>query len=165
MDTAALDTLTGWDWFVLLVVIGSLAVGLWRGLIRTIFGLAAWVVALIGTPLVAPALILWSGLQAHPWVVLVAVFVALLLIVRLAGWALSRLVGRLGLGVADRLLGAVFGVARGLLLVLLAASAAHAMELDRRTAWTKALSRPLLDALVEFARPYLPERGLGIRET
>ena len=41
----------------------------------------------------------------------------------------------------------------------------HALELDRRAAWKKALCRPLLDALVAFAEPYMPERRPDTRET
>jgi membrane protein required for colicin V production len=157
--------LTGWDWFLLLVVLASVGLGLWRGLIRTVFGLAAWVAALVGTPWLGPTMIDAFALRDHPWVVLAVLFVALLLVVRLLGWGVARLLGKVGLGGIDRLLGAVFGVARALLVVLIAAVAAHALELDQRAAWKLSYSRPLLDAFVGLAGPYLPRRINGIRET
>ena len=165
MTEGASVLLTGWDWFVLLVAAASIALGLWRGLIRTVFGLAAWVIALIGTPLLGPALIGAVELEDHPWVVLVLLFVVLLLVVRLLGWGTARLLGKVGLGGLDRLLGAVFGLARALLLVMIAAVCAHAVELDQRTAWKRSYSRPLLDAFVELAGPYLPQRTNRVRET
>lgn len=165
MTDGASVSLTGWDWFVLLVALASVALGLWRGLIRTVFGLAAWGVALVGTPLLGPTLIEAVELEDQPWVVLALLFVGLLLVVRMLGWGIARLLGKAGLGGLDLLLGAVFGLARALLIVLIAAVLAHVLELDRRTAWTRAYSRPLLDAFVELAGPYLPQRTNRVRET
>ena len=42
--------LTAWDWFVLATVVLSIGLGFIRGLVRTIFALAAWVVSLLGVP-------------------------------------------------------------------------------------------------------------------
>ena len=46
-----MDGLTGWDWFVLMVVGLSMLFGLIRGLIKTVFALAAWGVAIVATPI------------------------------------------------------------------------------------------------------------------
>lgn len=165
MTDGASVSLTGWDWFILLIALASVALGLWRGLIRTVFGLAAWGVALVGTPLLGPTLIEAVGLEAHPWVVLVLVFVALLLVVRLFGWGTARLLGKAGLGGLDLFLGAVFGLARALLLIMIVAVCAHVVELDQRPAWKRSYSRPLLDAFIELAGPYLPQRTNRVRET
>ena len=161
----ALSTLTGWDWIVILVMLGSVVAGLWRGLVRTVFGFAAWVVALVGAPLAAPAAIDATGMQAHPWVVLALLFLAFFVVVKLMGSLLARLLGKIGLGGADRGLGALLGAARAVLLLLLVAVAARAMKLDESASWRDAHARPLLDALVRLAEPYLPQRISGIRET
>jgi len=60
--------------------------------------------------------------------------------------------------------GAALGVARALLVVLLAAIVAHLAGYSREPAWTRALSRPLLDGLVQWAEPLLPERLSGVRK-
>lgn len=164
MDGLSLATLTGWDWFVILVTAGSVVLGALRGLIRTVFGVGAWVVALIGAPLSAPMLIEVTGMQAYPWVVLAVLFFVLLVVVKILGNLLARALGKAGFGTADRSLGALLGVARALLLVLLVAVGAHALKLDQTVAWRASHSRPLLDALVQWASPYLPQRISGIRE-
>ncbi len=165
MGSLSLDVLTGWDWFVLLVFLLSISLGVWRGLVRTVFGLAAWVTALIGAPLLAPAVVDAVGMQAYPWVVIVLLFVAILVAVRLLGSALARLLGKVGLGGADRGLGGALGAARALLLILLAVVAARMLEMDQNSAWRNALSRPLLEALVQWVEPHLPQRQINVRQT
>lgn len=160
-----LSSLTGWDWFVALVCLLSVMMGLWRGMVRTVFGLAAWIVALLGTPLFGPRLVETAGLQAHPWVVFTLVFVALLVGVRVLGSLLARALGTVGLGGADRGLGAALGAARALVVITLAVAGARALDLHEGDAWRASLSRPLLDRLVLWIEPYLPQRISGIRET
>lgn len=165
MGAVSLSTLTGWDWFVILLCVFSVALGVWRGMIRTVFGIGAWVVALVGAPLAAPAVIDATAMQAHPWVVLIVLFVMLMVVVRIVGNLLARALDKAGLGGADRGLGALLGVARALLLLLVVAVAAHALGLDQSRSWRVSYSRPLLDALVHWVEPYLPERVSGIRQT
>lgn len=165
MDQATLSTLTGWDWYVLLVTAGSVLFGLWRGLVRTVFGVGAWLVALVATPLAGPTLVEATGMQANPWVVFVVMFVALIVLVKMLGRLIARGLGKAGLGGADRGLGAVLGVLRALALILVVAVGAHVLKFDQSPAWREAHARPLLDALVQWAEPYLPRRISGIRET
>jgi membrane protein required for colicin V production len=165
MTGLSLDALTGWDWFVLVVFLLSISLGIWRGLVRTVFGLAAWVVALIGAPLFAPPVVEATRMEAHPWVVIVLLFVAILVAVKLLGGLVARLLGKVGLGGADRGLGGALGAARALLLILLAAVAARMLEMDQTSAWRNALSRPLLEALVQWVEPHLPQRQGNFRQT
>ena len=165
MSGLSLQSLTGWDWFVLIVFLLSVLLGIWRGLVRTVFGLAAWVVALIGAPLLSPEVVEFTRMQEHPWVIIVLLFVVLLVAVKLSGGVLAGLLGKVGLGGADRGLGGVLGAARAVLLILITAVAARSFELDQTSAWRDALSRPLLEALVRWVEPHLPQRFGDIRET
>ena len=164
-EGASLGSVTGWDWFVILVLTGSVLLGIWRSLIRTVFGLAAWVIALVGSPVLTPMLVERTGMQEHVWVVLWALMLALLIGTRLIGAVLARAISKVGLGLADRGLGALLGALRAFVVIVLAATAAHAMQLDQRHAWREAHTRPLLDAIVTWVQPYLPERMSGIRRT
>ncbi|MFA7505462.1 MAG: CvpA family protein [Burkholderiaceae bacterium] len=153
-----LDQLTGWDYLVLLILAISIVLGLLRGMIRTLFALAGWVVAFVGAPLLAPLLLELTGLAVPPWVALVAIFFVLLLLTRLAGSLLARLSSSIGLGGVDRGMGVVVGVARALLIVAAIAVAARLLDMHQRPSWQQALSRPLLDTIVEVVDPYLSSR-------
>jgi membrane protein required for colicin V production len=158
-------SLTGWDWFVLLVALFSIGFGLMRGFVRTVFALAGWLIALIATPIVAPMLVPYSGLQSYPWAVYLVLFVLILIGVRQAGRMIARGLRSAGLGGADRGLGALLGVARAAIIIAIAAVAAHAVGLSESASWQEAWSRPLLDRMVNLLEPYLPEQISGIRRT
>jgi membrane protein required for colicin V production len=153
-----LDQLTGWDYLVLLVLGISVILGLLRGMIRTLFALAGWVVAFVGAPVLTPPLLAVTGLPVPAWVALVVVFFTLLLLTRLAGTLLARLTSSVGLGGVDRGMGVVIGAARALLIVAAIAVAGRLLDLHQQPSWQKAVSRPLLDRIVETVDPYLPKR-------
>ncbi|HPU52806.1 MAG TPA: CvpA family protein [Burkholderiaceae bacterium] len=161
----SLPPLTGWDWFVLLTLGLSTGYGFFTGLARTVFGLASWVAALIGTPLLAPMVIASTGWTQHAMVVWVILFLVLFLLVRMIGGALAKGLRASGLGGVDRLTGALFGVARAAILIVLVVGAAHLMGADRGAGWLNAFSRPLLEAIVHQIEPFLPQRLSGIRTT
>jgi membrane protein required for colicin V production len=56
----------------------------------------------------------------------------------------------------DRVLGAAFGVARAGLVVLVVAVLAHRLGYSQAAAWQGAAARPLLEAMIEAAQPWLP---------
>jgi membrane protein required for colicin V production len=95
----------------------------------------------------------------------VLLFLALLIGVRMLGGLAARALHGVGLGGIDRLLGAALGTARALIIVLLVALAAHMNGMSKEAAWQQAWTRPLLDRLVSWAEPFLPERLSGIRQT
>ncbi|MDR0771133.1 MAG: CvpA family protein [Burkholderiales bacterium] len=116
------------EWFALDIAIAATIVisavfAAWRGIIRTLFGLLACVLAL------AAALLLTAQMAAtipflknYPLlstlVSFVLIFVGVLLLVGIPGGLLHRLLRHSGMGFVDRGLGFVFGVARGIVIVL-----------------------------------------------
>jgi membrane protein required for colicin V production len=160
-----LDAITPWDWFVLIVAVLSIGIGLVRGLVRTVFAVAAWGVGLLGVPVVgAPLMRMLPDGIPHPVVYLV-VFLLLYVSVRMLGALAARALHGIGLGGADRLLGGLLGTLRAAIIVLLVAVGAHMGGFSKHPSWTQALTRPLLDAMVRWAEPFLPERLSGIRRT
>lgn len=160
-----LDAITGWDWFVAIVVVLSVGFGLMRGLVRTVFALAAWVVGLLGVPLFAPHVVALLPDAVPRPVVYFLIFLVLFVAVRMLGSLAARGLRGLGLGGADRLLGAVLGTLRAAIVILLAALGTHLAGYSKHPSWTQALTRPLLDGLVQRAEPFLPERLSGVRRT
>ncbi len=153
--------MTGFDYAVLVVFGLSSLLGFWRGVASELLGLAAWVAALFaarwwgGTV----AELLPRALSEPVWRQLagfVAVFVATLLLFSLLRLLFSRLLRAVGLGLADRLLGAVFGVARGALVVLVLVLVGGMTALPRQTWWAEALLAPPLETAVLAMKPWLP---------
>jgi len=150
--------LTGWDWLLGGLVFVSVALGLLRGLVRTAFALASWVVPLVGALLGSPVLIAVMGLNAPVWALALPVFLILFLVTRYIGLLIARGLAAVGLGGIDRLLGGAVGVARALIVFAIVALAAAAAGFDRDAAWREARCRPLLDEITARLIPHLPAR-------
>ena len=113
-----MPTLTAWDWFVLVTAVLSVFSGALTGLSRTLAGLAGWVLAVVGTPLAAPALVRAGELHTFEVLVWLGLFIVLLLIGRVGALLIVRAPGVRGPNGADRLAGAMWGLARALVLVV-----------------------------------------------
>jgi hypothetical protein len=86
MTAGDIPPLTSWDWFILTVAFISTGLGIWRGLIRTVFGLAAWILGLIGAPLLGMMIGERFGISGVPmWVLYVLAFLVTFIVVRVVG--------------------------------------------------------------------------------
>ena len=86
-----------------------------------------------------------------------AVFALSLVVTSLAGLLISKIVSAVGLGGVDRLLGAVFGIARGVLIVLAATLLAGLTSAPRQAFWTDSASGTLLVQAALAFKPLLPQ--------
>ena len=139
---------------VVVVIVGlSVLLSLIRGLVREVLALAAWVVAFLAANVLAGEVAPWLP-EAIPTEALrlLAGFLIVFLVVLIAVSALailaSKLVKSAGLGLEDRLLGGVFGLARGMLVVMILVLLAGLTALPRQPVWRNAV---LSDPLVAFA--------------
>jgi membrane protein required for colicin V production len=87
----------------------------------------------------------------------VAIFVAALIVTALLGLLLSKIVKAVGLGGVDRMLGALFGAARGILIVLAGALLAGLTSAPRQPYWRDSVSGPLLVHAAQALKPLLPQ--------
>ncbi len=110
------------DWLILGVVVISGGLSLFRGFVREAISLVAWVSAFIVSSrfyeALAPKLtFLSSDDVVRKSVAAVVLFIATLIVVGLCGTILRSIIQKVGLSGTDRLLGMVFGVLRGILVV------------------------------------------------
>lgn len=153
--------MTGFDYVVLGAVALSLLLGVWRGVVSEILALLAWVAAFVSARTwAAPAgEMVAVGVAEPAWrqvAGFLAVFVAVLVLFALARWLLSLLLKAVGLAPLDRVLGAVFGIARGVLVVWVVVLLAGLTALPQQQWWRQAMLAPPLETAVLAAKPWLP---------
>ncbi|KVE32408.1 MULTISPECIES: CvpA family protein [Burkholderia] len=155
--------LTAFDYAVLLVVALSALRGAWRGFVGEVFGLVGWIAAFLIACRFVGAVVPyipanWPGGALTQWVVAFALIViGVVLVASVANALLSRIAQATGLGGVDRSLGMMFGVVRGVLLVLLLVAAGGLTELPKQDFWRDALLRPYAEQGVRELKPFLPD--------
>jgi membrane protein required for colicin V production len=150
------------DYAVLGVFAASLVAGAWRGLVREVLSILGWVIAFLAANLLAgplgpamPDAIPSPELRIA--VAYLAVFAGSLMVTALVSLLLSKIVQAAGLGGVDRMLGAIFGAARGLLIVLAAALLAGLTSAPRQKFWRDSVSAPFLTQAAQALKPLLPQ--------
>jgi membrane protein required for colicin V production len=153
--------MTVFDYAVLTVIAASVLLGLWRGVVSELLALAAWIAAFLAARVFAAEVANGlTGQIGEPGLRLAAayvvVFVGVLLVFAIARMLLSLLLKAVGLGLLDRLLGAAFGVLRGVLAVLAAVLVAGMTPLPEAVWWRDAMLAPPLETVIIAAKPWLP---------
>jgi membrane protein required for colicin V production len=153
--------MTEFDYAVVLAVGISVALGVFRGLIREAFSLAGWVAAFIVANTFAVEVGEWLRSAIHNETARLAtafilLFVMVLLVTGLSGMLLSKLFRIAGFGIADRALGAVFGLARGVAIALIAVMVAGFTAIPQQPFWRASLLAPPLETSVIAAKPWMP---------
>ncbi|HEX4892392.1 MAG TPA: CvpA family protein [Hyphomicrobiaceae bacterium] len=153
--------MTWLDYAVLGVCTVSVGWGIWRGLVREVVSLAAFVIAFLAANLFAAPMSdhLPESIPQPEFRVLLAfgaIFFAALVLTSLGGLILSRILKAVGLGGMDRALGALFGLARAAVILLALALAAGLTGLPRDTQWTESASGPYLASAALALAPWLP---------
>jgi membrane protein required for colicin V production len=87
----------------------------------------------------------------------IIVFFGVLLVASLLIIALSSLIKKIGLNWLNRGVGAVFGFARGLLIVCVLVFLAGLTSLPKDARWTNAMFSSPLEALVKSMLPFVPQ--------
>ncbi len=151
-------------------VLGAMAVSIlwavWRGLVREVLSLAGWVIAFLAANLLAgplgealPESI--PGPELRVLVAFVAVFLLTLTVATLFAMLLSKVMKAAGLGSLDRTLGGLFGVARGLLIVMAFTLLAGLTSIPLQPVWKESFSGPVLGRAALQLRPWLPPAFAG----
>lgn len=111
------------DWAIIAIVVVSALISVIRGFFREALSVATWIVALVVAMTFhqSASTLLVNQIETASLRLIVAwvgLFVLTLIVGGLINFIISRLVKISGLGGTDRFLGMLFGLARGLIVVL-----------------------------------------------
>lgn len=149
------------DWALLGLMLMSAALGFWRGVVKEFFALLAWAVGFVVCSKYAFD---WSrGLPLPEWaqsmreaVAWVLIFLLVMLLMALVGSLLKRLLSLAGLGLADRLLGMVFGLARAAIMWLAIAVLVGLTPWRHAEVWVTSQVAQSVHQLLVYLKPVLP---------
>jgi len=150
------------DWALLGVFGVSILLGLLRGFMHEMISLTGWIAGIWLAFRFAAALSATLPFMAD-WPLARTAVVAALMVVgcvfaaALVGWLVRELVKAAKLSAADRALGGLFGLARGLLIVALAVFLVRDTALYREPLWRESLLLPHVESALAFALRQFPD--------
>ncbi len=154
--------MTAFDYIVVTILVASIVVSLVRGLVREVLSLVAWLAAfIVANRYGADMAALLPGAVPRGTLRLVAgfaiLFVGTLLLAALVNRAIAHIIRASGLQIVDRGLGGVFGLARGVLIVLTLVILAGLTDLPRQPVWRDAVLAGVAESMVKTVKPWLPD--------
>ena len=153
--------MTIFDYLVLFVLLASVVISTMRGLVKEILSLLAWVVAFVvanayGATLAPMLPSMIPGEAVRLMVAFVALFLGARILMGLLTLAVDALVKASGLSLADRGLGGLFGLARGIVIVLFAVILCGMTSIPQQDFWKNALLSPMAETGARTVKPFLP---------
>ena len=150
------------DGIFLPVLLISLVVGAWRGLVYEILSVANWIAAFVLAQWFAPAAAQWLPLSGASEVVryaaaFVLVFVAALFAGGLVAFLLRKLVAAVGLRPVDRVMGAAFGLVRGVVVLLALTVVVGMTSMGRGPWWQESTGASIAATVLQGLKPVLPQ--------
>lgn len=161
LDVVPIDKMVWVDYLIAAIVALSCVMGLWRGLIREVFALTIWTVAIgVGMHYSRDFSVLLQDSITYPSARIATAFLALFVITlmlgSLIGFILGQLIEKTGLTGTDRLLGMVFGMVRGAVLVALMVMLAGLTPLPEDGWWKQSLLIPPFQTLAVWLKQHVP---------
>ncbi len=148
------------DGVLLGILVVSMLLGAWRGLVFELFSLVGWVVGFFVARLFAEDVAAWLPLDGFDPAVQYGIGFVLAFVLIVFAWGLlsalaKQLVEFVGLRPVDRTLGAVFGVLRAAVLILVLAVVVVSTPLREHDWWTQSQAAPWLTDAVASVLPAL----------
>ncbi|KFC66030.1 MULTISPECIES: CvpA family protein [Massilia] len=153
--------MTIFDYLVLFVLVSSVIISTLRGLVKEILSLLGWIVAFVvanayGATLAPMLPELLPGETARLIMAFVLLFLGVRILMGLLSLAIGALITATGLSLADRGLGGLFGLARGIVIVLAAVILCGMTSIPQQDFWRNALLSPMAETGARTVKPFLP---------
>ena len=147
------------DWIFAAVLLLSMVLGAWRGLVFEVLSLLSWIGAFVMAQ--------WLAQDVSHYVPIAndtmryaagfaLVFVAAVMLGSLVAVVVKKLAVAVGLRPVDRALGALFGSIRGVLLLLLATVLVGLTPMKSSLAWQESVGAGVAVSVLKGLKPALP---------
>lgn len=153
--------MTIFDYVVLFILVSSVVISTMRGLVKEILSLVGWVAAFVvanafGAKLapMLPSVIPGEALRLI--VAFIALFLGVRVLMGLLALAIGALIEASGLTLADRGLGGLFGLGRGIVIVLAGVILCGMTSIPQQAFWKDALLSPMAETGARTVKPFLP---------
>jgi membrane protein required for colicin V production len=149
------------DWMLMGVLLLSMALGAWRGLVYEVLSVLGWVASFVIAQLYAATvgqmLPMSGATDALRYAAgFVLTFIASAFAAGLLAWLAKKLIETVGLRPVDRTLGAFFGLLRGIVILLAATTAVLMTPLKEGEWWKQSAGAGILSATLKAVKPILP---------
>jgi len=152
---------TIFDYLVLFILIASVVISTLRGLVKEILSLVGWVAAFVvanafGAKLAPMLPSVFPGETVRLIVAFIALFLGVRVLMGLLSLAVGALIDATGLALADRGLGGLFGLGRGIVIVLAGVILCGMTSIPQQAFWKDALLSPMAETGARTVKPFLP---------
>ena len=166
LDALPLDKMIWVDYAISFLISVSAAIGLFRGFIKEAFALFTWIVAIgIGLHYSRDFAVLLQTVISYPSARIASAFILLffmtLIVGSLISFILNHLVEKTGLTGTDRLLGMLFGIVRGAVLISVIVMLAGVTPLPEDSWWKQSLLIPPFQSLAIWLKEHIPSELMG----
>jgi membrane protein required for colicin V production len=149
------------DWMLMGVLLLSMALGAWRGLVYEVLSVMGWVASFVIAQLYAATvgqmLPMSGATDALRYAAgFMLTFIASAFAAGLLAWLAKKLIETVGLRPVDRTLGAFFGLLRGIVILLAATTAVLMTPLKEGQWWKQSAGAGILSATLKAVKPILP---------
>lgn len=152
------------DFALLAIIAISALISFIRGFFREAMSLGTWVAAVVVTLTFTSQFSILlpmdsvESLQARAIISALCLFVGTLLLGNLINWVLVRIIARRAVGTIDRIIGVVFGVFRGAIVVTLLVLLANLVpELKQEGWWQRSALLPGFQKIAKIVHARLPD--------
>ena len=153
--------LSALDWICAALLLASLMLGAWRGLVFELMSIAGWVLAFLVARWSADVVGNWLPMGESPEPLryaagFVLVFIAVAFLCGMLATLARQAAKALGVRPVDRVFGALFGALRGVLVLVVLAALVLMTPMREEDWWRGSLSSAWLEMTLSWLQPLLP---------
>lgn len=148
------------DLIVIVILLFSILAGCLRGFVYEVITLFGWVMAFFLARWFAPEVALWiqdsiDNVSLSMAIAFGGIFIAVLFLNGILAFALKEVFAKSVLRPADRSLGGLFGILRGVICLMVFTLVVHILGWQNEPWWRQSKTAPMLDEIMQASQPFL----------